>query len=72
LFSTTRGELANNAASAACGHELEELERFLAEADVHLDPSILSPRWDGTPMNLADSVGWMFVAEQTRATTKPV
>ena len=51
---------------AATGHDLEELDRFLDQADLHIDPSINPPKWDGTPMNLADSLSWMFIADQTR------
>jgi hypothetical protein len=53
--------------SAATGEELEALERFLRDADLHLDPSLNEPRWDGTPLDLDDALAWMSVADQTRA-----
>jgi hypothetical protein len=53
--------------SAATGRDLEELELFLRDADLHIDPSLTAPKWDGTPMDLADSLAWMFIADQTRA-----
>jgi hypothetical protein len=52
--------------SAATGRDLEELELFLRDADLHIDPSLTAPKWDGAPMNLADSLAWMFIADQTR------
>jgi hypothetical protein len=53
--------------SAATGRDLEELELFLRDADLHIDPSLTAPKWDGAPMDLADSLAWMFIADQTRA-----
>lgn len=50
--------------SAASGRDLEELELFVREADLHLDPSINAPRWDGRPMDLAESLAWLFIARQ--------
>jgi hypothetical protein len=44
------------------GQELEAVERFLAHADVHVDASTNEPRWDGVPMNLADTLAWMLMA----------
>jgi hypothetical protein len=54
-------------ACAATGHDLEELELFLREADLHIEPSTNAPKWDGTRMDLSDSLAWMFIAEQGRA-----
>jgi hypothetical protein len=34
-----------------------------------LDPCMAQPKWDGTPMDLADSLAWMFIADQTRTRT---
>jgi hypothetical protein len=53
--------------SAATGRDLEELELFLRDEDLHIDPSLTAPKWDGAPMDLADSLAWMFIADQTRA-----
>jgi hypothetical protein len=52
--------------TAATGHDLEELEAFLRDADVHIDPSINAPRWDGTPLDLDGALAWMDVAESSR------
>ena len=42
--------------------ELDELERWFADADARLDPSVNFPRWDGTPMDLDDSLTWLVNA----------
>ncbi|WP_052546438.1 HNH endonuclease signature motif containing protein [Enhygromyxa salina] len=47
--------------------ELEALERFLREADLHIDASTTTPKWDGRPMNLSDTLDWMFIADRSRA-----
>jgi hypothetical protein len=51
--------------SAATGQDLEELELFLRDADLHIDPSLTTPKWDGAPMDLADSLAWMFIADHS-------
>jgi hypothetical protein len=57
------------------GEELDELERFFDratsspgfdDADLHLDPSTNMPRWDGRPLDLADSVSWLLMADSAR------
>jgi hypothetical protein len=55
-------------ASAATGEELEALERFLKDADLHIDASLNEPRWDGTRLDLDEALAWMSVADQTRTT----
>ena len=35
------------------GQELEALERFRTDADVHVDASTNAPKWDGVPMDVA-------------------
>jgi hypothetical protein len=68
VFSDKRGRNIPAApCSAATGQDLEELELFLRDADRHIDPSLTAPKWDGAPMNLADSLAWTFIADQTRA-----
>jgi hypothetical protein len=52
--------------SAASGHDLEELERFLHEADLHIDASTIQNKWDGTHVGISEILDWMFIAEQTR------
>jgi hypothetical protein len=54
--------------SAATGEELEALERFLQDADLHIDPSLNEPRWDGTRLDMDEALAWMAVADQTRTT----
>jgi hypothetical protein len=54
---------------ATTGEELEALERFLREADLHIDPSLTEPRWDGTRLDLDEALAWMSVADQTRPAT---
>jgi hypothetical protein len=51
---------------AATGQDLEELEQFLREADVHIDPSTTDPKWDGRALDLDEVLAWMDVADQTR------
>ncbi|MFO7561987.1 MAG: DUF222 domain-containing protein [Enhygromyxa sp.] len=51
------------APSVATGYELDELERFLRHADLHIDPST-APTWDGTRANIAEALDWMLLAER--------
>jgi hypothetical protein len=53
--------------SAATGHDLEELEFFLQEAELHIDASTSLSRWDGTKVPIAEMLQWIFIAEQTGA-----
>jgi hypothetical protein len=60
LFQTAHGlSLTGAPARPSSGEELEELERFFTEADLHLDPSVNFPRWDGTPLDLAEGMAWL-------------
>jgi hypothetical protein len=52
--------------SAASGHDLEELELFLREAELHLDPSINRSKWDGTHVEVSEMLDWMLLAEQPK------
>jgi hypothetical protein len=56
---------------AATGHDLEELDQFLREADLHIDANTIPNKWDGTHVGISEILDWMFIAEQTRATTTP-
>nr|WP_280523974.1 HNH endonuclease signature motif containing protein [Enhygromyxa salina] len=68
VFLDQRGrDIPATPASAATGYDLEELELFLREADLHIDPAMTAPKWDGRPVDLADTLGWLFIAEQTCA-----
>jgi hypothetical protein len=51
------------AASVATGYELEELERFLGDADLYIDGST-APTWDGTRVGIAEALDWMLLAER--------
>jgi hypothetical protein len=53
--------------SAATGHDLEELEMFLREADLHIDANTIQNKWDGRHVPITEILDWMFVAEQTRS-----
>ena len=57
-------ELSATPPRVATGHELEELERFIQAAGVELGPHTNEPRWDGTAMNLAESLDWLLLAER--------
>ena len=58
----TGRELPARPPKVATGRELEQLERFLDEAGVQLGPSTNEPRWDGSAMNLAESLDWLLLA----------
>jgi hypothetical protein len=53
--------------SAATGHDLDELEMFLREADLHIDANTIRNEWDGRHVSISEILDWMFVAEQTRS-----
>jgi hypothetical protein len=62
LFLDDKGRVIPNApAAAATGQDLEELERFLRDADLDIDASTNFPRWDGTPLVVAEALAWMPV-----------
>jgi hypothetical protein len=48
------------------GQELEALDQFLSDTNVHVDASTNAPKWDGVPMDLADTLAWMLMAESDR------
>jgi hypothetical protein len=52
--------------SAASGHDLEDLELFLHEAELRLDPSINMSKWDGTHVDVGEMLDWMLLAEQPK------
>jgi hypothetical protein len=52
--------------SAASGHDLEELELFLHEAELHIDPSVNLSKWDGTHVDVGEMLDWMLLAEQPK------
>jgi hypothetical protein len=51
---------------AANGHDLEELELFMREADLHIDANTTLSKWDGTQVGVGEILHWMFIAEQSR------
>ena len=54
------------APSAATGNDLEELERYLRAAEVHIDAETNFSKWDSRKVALAEVLDCMFVAERTR------
>ena len=50
----------------ATAANLDELEHWLREADVHIDPALTEPKWDGRPMDLKDSLTWMLMGPDPR------
>ena len=50
----------------ATSASLDELEHWLREADVHIDPALTAPKWDGRPMDLQDSLTWMLMGPDPR------
>ena len=63
---TTKRELVEAPASAT-GAELEELEGWLGEEGIELDPDVNFPRWDGAPMRLGEALDWMLLAQSARS-----
>jgi len=57
-----RREIAHAPPSAATGLELEELDHFMQDVNLHIDPSTNYPKWDGTPMRLGETLDWMLMA----------
>ncbi|MFO7563035.1 MAG: DUF222 domain-containing protein [Enhygromyxa sp.] len=53
--------------SGASGRDLEELEVFLREEDVHVDASTTLSRWDGSRVALGEILDWMLIAERGRS-----
>jgi hypothetical protein len=52
--------------AVASGHDLEDLELFLREAELHLDSSINMSKWDGTHVDVGEMLDWMLLAEQPK------
>ena len=50
----------------ATSANLDELEHWLREAEVHIDPALTQPKWDGRPMDLQDSLTWMLMGPDPR------
>jgi hypothetical protein len=64
IFVDRRGrDIANVPNVITSGQELEALDRFMSDANVHVDASTNEPKWDGVPMKLADTLAWMLMAE---------
>ena len=58
----SRRAIPHTGPSATTGRELAELDDFLQDANLHIDPSTNYPKWDGTPMRLGESLDWMLMA----------
>ena len=50
-FRTRRGHALQPAPARIGPAEFDELERWLADVDLRLDPSVNFPRWDGSPLD---------------------
>jgi len=62
FFDQQHREIPQAPPSAATGRELEELDGFLQDVNLHIDPSTNYPKWDGTPMRLGETLDWMLMA----------
>jgi hypothetical protein len=62
IQATTKQELRTVPASMATGAELDELDGWL-----ELGPQVNAPRWDGTPMRLAEAIDWMLLAQSSQS-----
>jgi hypothetical protein len=60
-------ELSATPPRVATGHEIEELERFIEEAGIEVDAHTNEPKWDGTAMNLGESLDWLLLAETSQS-----
>jgi hypothetical protein len=56
--------------SGASGRDLEELDVFLREVDVHVDASTTLSRWDGSRVALGEMLDWMLLAERGRSVSR--
>lgn len=50
--------------SVARGCELEELEIYLRDADVHVDGQTAQGKWDGTQVAVAEMLDWVLMAQR--------
>ncbi|PRP92837.1 hypothetical protein ENSA5_46690 [Enhygromyxa salina] len=64
---STKRELVEVPASAATGAELDELEEWLGDEGINLGPEVNTPRWDGTPMRLGETLDWMLMAQSDQS-----
>jgi hypothetical protein len=60
----------NSGPSVATGRELEELERYLEDVDLHVDADTQRV-WDGTRVRVAEMLDWMLSSELTRERYQP-
>ncbi|MFO7565476.1 MAG: DUF222 domain-containing protein [Enhygromyxa sp.] len=51
------------AASGATKDDPDQLERFLRDEDLHIDPST-APTWDGSRVGIAEALDWILLAER--------
>ena len=64
-------EMTGAPSAATTSHELEELERYLQMAELHVDADTPRNDWDGSKVALAEMLDWMFIAERTRGMAQP-
>ena len=67
IQATTKQELRRVPASTATGAELDELDGWLDDESIELGPEVNAPRWDGTPMPLAETIDWMLLAQSSQS-----
>ncbi|MFO7565799.1 MAG: DUF222 domain-containing protein [Enhygromyxa sp.] len=56
-----------NVPPTAKGWDLEELELYLREVDVHVDEYTAAGQWDGSSVDLGEVLDWVLLAEQDRS-----
>ena len=64
IQATTKQELRAVPASTATG---AELDGWLDGEGIELGPEVTAPRWDGTPMRLAEAIDWMLLAQSSQS-----
>ena len=63
IQAATKRELLLVPASPVTGTDLDDLEGWLDDEGLDLGPEVNAPRWDGTPMRLAEAIDWMLLAQ---------
>ena len=67
VFRNSSGRVIDGVAPmAATGDDLEELERWLRAAELHVDADTNVSKWDGRKVGLAEMLDWMFISDRTR------
>ncbi|MFO7562519.1 MAG: DUF222 domain-containing protein [Enhygromyxa sp.] len=64
VFIDQDGRELPNVPPTAKGWDLEELDLFLREIDVHVDEYTALGKWDGTQVDIGEVLDWVLIAEQ--------